>query len=386
VHYYRYRAAGELALKELLYDEVFFASATECNDPFDGLSFLSFAPDAERWARLIAFAWRALDFPAKAELKQGLARRLCDDGPLPYSRVLSLRFDDLISGLPSSPDRGLATALSDHILRVLQLYEPRRPYFVSFSKSGDNALMWSHYAAMHQGHCLIFKSLEGHLHQCPLRKKGDIERTTTNGLAPAMRSAVPATFPFEDISYEDDASTGDAFSCFPHAAFGRKLSEQERLDLAKLQHRQVLTKHTCWSYEMESRVTIHPPSSSLFGEPVQLSPEERLFHFRPSQLVGVIVGARMPAHQKARIREIARMRMNRFASARGDQEPYLDFVLFQAELHQERRNVVVEPQEIFSLQGSIDRRAGSFASSLQAWREGWGLLFHKAGAEKKQFI
>lgn len=34
--YYRYRPATELAIKELIYDEMYFASEAECNDPYEG--------------------------------------------------------------------------------------------------------------------------------------------------------------------------------------------------------------------------------------------------------------------------------------------------------------------------------------------------------------
>lgn len=63
--YYRFRPAGELALKELLYDEVFLTSSTECNDPYDGVAFLSFGPERDKWQRVFDLAWDKIDLPGK---------------------------------------------------------------------------------------------------------------------------------------------------------------------------------------------------------------------------------------------------------------------------------------------------------------------------------
>ena len=37
--YYRYRSGSELSIKELIYDELYFASQAECNDPYEGKIF-----------------------------------------------------------------------------------------------------------------------------------------------------------------------------------------------------------------------------------------------------------------------------------------------------------------------------------------------------------
>ena len=51
--YYRYRPFSELSLKELMYDELFFASAEECNDPHECWDFLAFPADYDKWHRLL---------------------------------------------------------------------------------------------------------------------------------------------------------------------------------------------------------------------------------------------------------------------------------------------------------------------------------------------
>ena len=60
MHYYRFRSSGELAIKELMYDEIYFTSTNKCNDPFDGKAFLSFEADIDRWRHLLELAWSKL--------------------------------------------------------------------------------------------------------------------------------------------------------------------------------------------------------------------------------------------------------------------------------------------------------------------------------------
>ena len=86
--YYRYRPSGELALKELLYDEIFLASAAECNDPYDGMAFLELGPDYEKWYRLIQLAWDELDLPGKDELAATLTDHITTKCPISYTCLL----------------------------------------------------------------------------------------------------------------------------------------------------------------------------------------------------------------------------------------------------------------------------------------------------------
>lgn len=383
--YFRFRPSGELSVKEILYDELFFVSSRECNDPFDGHSFLSFAADQERWTGLIELSWRGIDFAGKDELRQKLAEQLTHRAPLPYSAVCELNFGEIVAGIKPQT-RGLTSiALGRSIKRCIDLYEPRRPYFVSLAKTSSNALMWSHYASKHEGHCLIFKAIDGQLAQCPRRSRSNVKRTTTKGLAANVQSSVPTGFSFEDVRYEDATPAGDAFASFPAAVSRQRLEEEERLALHRELRSRVLTKHTCWSYEEESRLILYPPMSWLFGEPVELSREERLLHFRPTQLVGMVLGARMPKEQRERLTALVRSRAQQVASDLGTPCAYLPFVLFQAELPHDRRDVNIVPKHIFSIHREIAADDAAFASELQAWQEGRGLFFEGAKVSRRQF-
>ena len=55
--YYRYRPISELTLKELRYDELYFSSNAEKNDPYDGKVFLSYDFDKDKWQRFLECTW-----------------------------------------------------------------------------------------------------------------------------------------------------------------------------------------------------------------------------------------------------------------------------------------------------------------------------------------
>ena len=63
--YYRYRPMSELSIKELMYDEMFFASTEESNDPYEGKVFFKFEKSQEKWNRLLDVAWKNIEIPNK---------------------------------------------------------------------------------------------------------------------------------------------------------------------------------------------------------------------------------------------------------------------------------------------------------------------------------
>ena len=386
--YYRFRPAGELALKELLYDEVFLASSTECNDPYDGVAFLSFGPERDKWQRLFDLAWDKIYLPEKSTLVAGLVERVVADCPLTYTHGVEYDYESAIAKLFPSVTP-IAGGLAQRVKSLLELYRPRPPYFASFSQSADNTLMWSHYASMHQGHCLVFRDLDGCLKQCPRRLRRSIQRSPSRGLAASMSYGVPTDFQFREVSYQDGTDALDAFACLPSVVYGKELAEADRIALIESQQRQVLTKHIGWNYEREVRITFAPGASWLFGEHLEFTPLERLIHFRPTQLVGVVMGARMPADRQSRIREICKARLDRIAvdiGKYGVEEPLFDFVIFHAGLFNDRRDLSIKPTEVLSLSDRYGPEDEKFAERVERWRQGWALVFHGNGARKQQFI
>jgi len=368
-----------------MYDEIYFASTMECNDPFDGKTFLSFEADRNRWRRLLELAWSNFNHEDRPKWEDQLSVYLAGIAPLTFDAALKLNYAEAILSLQSPPDLITAFVLGQQVTHFLNLYKPRDTYFVSFSHEGNDPLMWSHYASMHRGHCLIFKAIDGHLYQCPRRKKNSIRRNTEAGLAQSMSYSIPDSFSFQDVFYRSEATPDDAFSYFPQHVFGRKLEEPERIELVTRQSQQCLVKHECWSYEQESRLTLSTPHAWLFGDNVDYSPQERLFYYQPNQLVGIILGARMDVQQKMRFREIIQAHMDRIARDPGDNTAVFNFVLFQAVLPDNRREVVIEPEEIFTLTKTLKKTDSDFTKCFNEWQEGWAIVFKGSSASHKRF-
>ena len=103
---------------------------------------------------------------------------------------------------------------------------------------------------------------------------------------------------------------------------------------------------------------------------IEYSQQERLFNYNPDQLVGIIIGARMEDCQKQRICEIIQMRMERIARHGDGQRIYFDFVLFQAMLPDNGRDVQIIPVEIFSLSQNILKNDAKFKKRYSDWKDG----------------
>lgn len=386
MRYYRFRPTGELSLKEILYDEMYFASAEECNDPFDGGRFFAFPDDWERWERLIINAWRDIPLAAKTETAATLARAIANLGSLSYGEAWRLDYLALCRSVLDEGSKGAAPVLSLFIRRYLAIYRPRAPYFVSLSRSVESPIMWSHYASRHEGHCLIFKAIDGHIHQCSSRIRKSISRDGLKaGLAPRVSYALPGKFKVQDVTYGNPSAPQDAFMCFPIDVFGRELEEDERMAMHRTSDQQSMQKHPEWSYEQESRLLMHPPMSSMFGEPTEATQQERLLHFQPTQLAGIVIGARASESRKARIHEIVAQRGERIMSSDLKGQALFDFVVFQAELKPEERVVHVRPTKICAGSQVVTPDDSSFEAKLKRWEEGQAILFTETGASKRTF-
>lgn len=386
MHYYRYRASNELSIKEFMYNEIYFSSTSECNDPFDGKIFVSFEADKEKWNRLLHLAWEGVNNANKPSWEENLSVHLAGLSPIAYEDALKFDYAGAMLALSSPPDLKTAFILSEYAKRYLRLYVPNNMYFVSFSKEYKDILMWSHYASMHRGYCLIFNAIDGRLYQDQQRKKTTISRNTRYGIAPSMSLGIPDSFPFQDISYDPDSTSYSAFSYFPKYVWGEKLDEQEIKEFIDWQSRQYLVKHNCWRYEQESRLTISPDYAWLFRENIEFTKQERLFHYMPNQLVGVILGACMDVQQKMRFRELIQEHMERIARNPGDNFPIFDFVLFQAILPGDRREVIIKPEEIVTLTRTLQKTDSDFERILNEWREGSAMVINGSSATKKKFL
>ncbi|MEX2207670.1 MAG: DUF2971 domain-containing protein [Myxococcota bacterium] len=384
--YYRFRPPTELAYKELLYDELYFASPAECNDPFDSHAFAEFSGDQDKWTRLLQLALGDLAKVFGEHVLERVAQALVQRAPLSLSAIsasdaLQSAFAD---SLPDPAPSHRATIGSVAVLKFIENYQPPDRYFASFSGFTDHPLLWSHYALGHIGHCLIFRPVAGQLRVDREREKPGIKRIGPGPIAPSMSFAMPKTFQFVNMSYVPQVAPACAFSCFPEKVYGENLTEELATQLRAEVDRHFFEKHDAWSYEREVRVTLSAPIPWLYGSRYQPSQQERLFHFDPTQLAGVIVGARASTESLDRILEIARSKRLHISRSVDYERTVTDFVVFKATLGAHERSIEVQPKMIFGLGDVIEATSEKFQQRLRAWEDGWGLKLGNGRATRAQ--
>src|SRR5665648_867808 len=88
---------------------------------------------------------------------------------------------------------------------------------------------------------------------------------------------------------------------------------------------------------------LQPPIPWLFGEHFDYTQQERLFHYQPSQLVGIIYGARTEVSEKNRIKEILKERSDWLSYSAIEKTIEFNFVEFEAKLATDQRKVEIIP-------------------------------------------
>lgn len=369
--YYRYRSPTEISFKEVLYNELYFSSAEECNDPFDSKTFFVFPNNVDKWEKLLAMAWKPFaDLSLTPKIKTS-AQRISEKCPLGYEEALS---DSLLRDC--LPALGAFTdVLVDALRETLKTYRPSARYFASFSEVRDESLMWSHYADKHRGFCLIFRAIDGRLNQYRPRMKRGFDFETPNGLAPSMSYGIPESFQFKRISYEEIVVTQNAFNCFPEFVAGKIESDAMRLKLISSMEEGYFQKHISWNYEKEVRLSLSSPMPWLFGAHQDYSRQQRLFQYEPTQLVGVIFGIKISTEDKLRIFEIVRIHQDMIAQSADHKRIVFDFVAYQAEPGANERKIKITPERIFSLGNEWRSSDANFDDRYNRWLEGRGLQF-----------
>lgn len=382
--YYRYRSPTELSFKELLYSELYFSSAAECNDPFDSAAFYKFPVDYDRWYSL--FAWALGDLSAlEPSVADALARQMCSIGELTFDEAADLDYREMLRSSAGIDNPIVQIAMAECIYRAYETYKPEENYFVSFARVPDEPLLWSHYAGRHEGFCLVFRSIKSSIWQYQEVLKRSIARKTPRSFSPTISQGVPQCFPIRDITYEEEPDYLNAFYRFAESVANVELSEQERRDLASEQQKHYFTKSRSWAYECESRIALRSPASWLFGERVEYSRQERLFRFEPSQLVGVILGARASDETRKRVLEIVAERRDELSASRDYKRTIFDCLVQQAELSTRGRQILVKPTHIFGLGDCVAPENKEFEKRLSDWKKGCGLEFDGTRGARKVF-
>lgn len=367
---FRYQSFTPYSVKGLLYDEIFFAYPEELNDPIDGKVTFRFHNHENRWINLLTQAWG--NIPEVTLAAKNLMTHsnvtifdLLDTAFLPHTLFGK---DNSVKNLSTQRNKQI------HLSEILSLYVSRwvRPdsASVSFSYSGDNNLMWSHYAGKHEGFCLIFRDDKGHLNQCPMRKRNGISKTH---FCRNIQSTMPTEMKFEKVIYVPPSDTDypDAFLLFPEVVYGESITESARISYWEKVKLHQLTKNENWEYEKEARLILHSSQH-------QMSPNQRLFHYNFGQLVGIIFGMRMSDSRREQLTEILCMKSEQHAMSSFKPKWIPDIILHEAGFDS-NNSMGYRPTCAISHGRIIERHSEDFNIIYKKWEEDKCLYIDESG-------
>lgn len=382
--YYRYRSGSELAIKELIYDELYFASREECNDPYEGKTFAVLEKDQQLWNNLIRLALKFYANDVTEYLIKRIIAFYVDRAPMYFDEFVNTPEEEFLCIGKDALEKRVLKNMLESIKQFALVYMPSEQYFASFSRTDDNFLMWSHYANNHRGFCLVFRSIEGKIQQSRTWKRTQLSYITPNSFSPKMSFALPDAFEIRDIEYVETPEYLNGFMCFPAAVAKGKYTQSEMEEFQVKQSKTYWQKHTVWDYEKESRLVLSSGISWLAGERLSIPAHQRLFHYESTQLVGIVVGARTSKEQRQRIEQIVAEKVDRWYVNSEGERIISNFVLFEEHLSETNRNVEIVPYKIYGSVKPIEKNDKDFDRLYNNWQEGWALKFVGNGAEKIQ--
>ena len=382
---YRYRSSGLLSQKGLLYDEWYFASREELNDPIEMQSKFEFPGRSfETWNLISTKFW------GNSNEAQIIATYFANLSPISYEQLIK-DFEKHKQIILNKTFKHRTTTLKellefrkklDTLESTLSLYSPGSGYSVSLSKNPSDMLMWSHYASSHQGYCIIYRPIDGYLHQCPKRTKASIK------ISGAHSAHIGHRFKINEVHYRNQLDAIDGFNLLPcHLTSYPHLPEPDRLQHHSNIQNQLLTKNKCWEYEKECRLLLPQPSKYISGESTY-SGLQRLFHYDFNQVVGIIFGARMPEHEKTAIREIVNLKLtNRFVNLGADDKKIhvFDFLFQEVSICASSRTVNITDLELNSMGSTLPPESDHYRRQLKKWKEFKGITL-ESGTFIDEFI
>jgi len=377
MHYYKYRPPQQIYFKELLYNELYFTHGEECNDPYDSKAFFLFEKNLQKWERLFNFLALDVSNPKTKKLTESLAPLFFEQSPMSFHEMYANEILKRLSRVQVSGTDGNAITLQDYVRLIIKSYMPPTNYFVSFSRVNNEPLLWSHYADSHRGYCLIFKAIDGGLRQDQGRKKTSIQMHTPFGVLSQNTSfSIPNEFKFEPITYISNIEPMDAFMCFPDAVWNEGKREVNIEEFISSRRKYLFQKAKGWSYEKESRVCFEQVAPWLSRKQYEFSPHERLLYYDPTQLVGIVLGAKISEHHENQLYGLIKEHQDRLSDERPYRRVIFDFALFRSHLTDNRRVMDIRPESMFSLSKQINKGDKDFQSRLDSWERGEGLEFN----------
>lgn len=305
--YFKYYRQNLYFEKAIRYDEIYFSSNEELNDPLD-LAFTPYFDDNEvAWEKLLqlkpeAEIWNIahiLDITSPelvSELNsifkgstleyQQTIKLLIDLKKEELTRIFIKHINNAIKSGYTSNKKSIfseydtevkADVCIEFLYEILSRGWSKKFYSCSFSKNALESKMWAHYADGFKGCVIIYESNEN--------------------------SSIKLKPHFSSIEY-----VPYAFSKVQYTNIEKKLSILEYMLNSNIVSSPLLTKNSFWSYEQEYRLLLSEEFNSIYLRQMDKMPTtnscERIFYHQQESIIGIIFGARCSNDYKDKIRAI----------------------------------------------------------------------------------
>ncbi|KOO58683.1 hypothetical protein WH43_07460 [Rheinheimera sp. KL1] len=290
---YKYYRPDFYFEKSLRYDEIFFASNEQLNDPHDLVVKPYFGDNKEAWKSILKSGepfdtWNLskvvdVDNDNLIQELNDAFKKVVVHSSYGISPVLDEKKDYLVKvfekylitqrdSMFEKPEA--ASALCVHFLKEkLVRGWDKRYYSCSFSKDPLEPQMWAHYGGGFRGCVLIYRGItEG-----------------TINLRPNIYIGNSQKFKFAEVCYQDKDKLVDMLD------FSSMLSLIER---------NLLNKSSFWSYEKEVRLLLSESFGSVrvsISSKIPQSTKTQIYHHAPDAIEGVIFGSNCSESYKEKV-------------------------------------------------------------------------------------
>lgn len=365
--YFRYRPWSDISVKELLYNEIYFSSVKEANDPYEGKFFVKFKSDKSKWEKVFQNDDVFFQFSDNRNFFDNVVNFFSDKQEWTLDEILSLKTGDFYSsGVKDIDTNSFVRTLNQYFDSI---FNKLQKYFVSFSKNCDNTTMWSHYASKHEGFCLIFNFENKQIRQDSQNLKTKLHVKELDGFSHSIFANPPVSeyFNLFDVKYLNKLEKLDGF-LFLDASNYQKNKETIR--------EAYLQKSKAWKYEEETRILLEIDAKNYIES--KWSKTQRLFHYDFNQLVGIILGYRMEQEAREQIVEIIKEKIRTRSTETG-------FCIFEAKLSMKYQKVDLEPVKIIiSHDTEIDKKDPRFQIAYKRWKDKYSFDMNNLSEERKK--
>ncbi len=328
---FRYRPNNDLLYKELKYQEFYFASYNELNDPFDLIINLDFtARKVHQIDYLIFFLYKTtqkvteelsefnndnlLKFKKFIEdktenrlqekFKTILFERIRRNNDKKFDNIFVNQIMIMLNEVSLELKLEFKFSLSafeDEYNRITKKFL-QNAYILSFSETYDNFLMWSHYSSRHSGVCLEF-TLKGE-GVLPFKKinRGKMEIVKENNVKTSQWSVIKNLYSFK-VGQVEYFKSLPFMNFFDLKDLFKNENDLEKSQLIKFNINEYIKwiemllkrKTLYWEYENEWRAV------KIDFDKKYNNPEDRIRHYPLGLLSGIYFGVRTTQKDKDRI-------------------------------------------------------------------------------------